>query len=109
IENRGLPNLRGIDAIPTLTEREATILAMNAYRNSPAHVLEVAIAIVPDATGTHGVLAWLVEIGGAVGVVHQLPIQEAFATDAHTGALIRRETTIHSFTDIKGETRQWAT
>ena len=109
IENNGLPNVARLVVAPSLSDRQATEIAVAAYGHSDAQVLGVEIAIVPDAGKRAGELAWIVEVGGAWDAQHNVPIQEKIQVDANTGAVIRSTTSIHTFTDLTGHTNQWAT
>ena len=109
IENNGIPNVETLDVVPTISEQQATLIAINRYGHARARVQNIDIAIVPNAEKVGGTLAWVVELGGAWDVAKDLPIQESIQVDAHTGTVLRVENQIHTFTDITGHVNQWAT
>jgi hypothetical protein len=109
VENKGLPNVQDLDVVPTISDKAATAIAQRAFRHGEAKVLGVEFAIVANANKSGPALAWIVELGGVFDPVAQLPLQEKFTIDAHDGGLIRRESTIHTFTDLFGVSRQWFT
>lgn len=102
IENHALPNAGGLDVDPVVGEPMAQQIAKNAYGHQPARVVNVEFGVVPNAAGDGGVAAWIVEVGGAWDALRELPIQEKVEVDAHSGAVIRKSSTIHSFTDLLG-------
>ena len=109
IENHLMANADGVDVVPTLGEDEAQMRAMNAF-GRPARVTNVEFAVVAHPTlNGHGVAAWLIELDGGFDASKQLPILETIWVDAEQGTILRRENMIHTFTDLTGETRQWAT
>ncbi len=106
IENRGLADVAGVDVTATITESQATIAAMAAFADRFAKVIGVESAIVPGAFGHGATLAWIVDLLGATGA-DGLPHQERFTVDAQRGTILRRENTIHTFTDLIGNSTGW--
>jgi len=109
IENNGLPGVAELDVAPSISESQATVLAMAAFGHPGARVLGVEIAIVADAAGARGALAWIVELGGLWDDAARLPLQRKFEVDAHAGTVIRSTNSIHTVTDLFGNTSIWAT
>ncbi|MSR45457.1 MAG: hypothetical protein EXS13_00035 [Planctomycetes bacterium] len=108
IENHAIPNAGDLDVVPTITAEAAQVLARNAF-GSAARVGGVEFGVVENAAGNGGVIAWSVELLGGFDQVKGLPIKEKIWVDANDGSILRRENMIHTFTDLKGETRQWCT
>jgi hypothetical protein len=106
IENRGLANVAGLDVVPAISETVATRTAITAFADPFAKVTGVEIAVVADGLQHGPALAWIVDLLGATGA-DGLPHQERFTVDAHRGGVLRRENTIHTFTDVIGDSDTW--
>jgi hypothetical protein len=107
LENNALPNVASIDVVPTVSEQSATQVASDAF-GKRAVVRAIELAVVPDAKGAAGVLAWLVDLRGPADPATGIPAQEKFQVDAHRGTVIRHASTICNFTDLIGHLNQWA-
>ncbi|MBL8843477.1 MAG: hypothetical protein JNL90_18295 [Planctomycetes bacterium] len=108
IENNSVANAGEIDVTPTIGEDVAQMRAMNEFAR-PARVVGIEFMIVRAGLGNGGRLAWLVELDGGFDAGRGLPVHEKIFVDAKDGSILARENMIHTFTDLKGETRQWAT
>jgi hypothetical protein len=106
IENKGLADVASLDVVPTIDESAATRIALAAFDQGHATVVGLEIAIVPDAKNRAAALAWIVELR-AGNESEGLPVQERFSIDAHNGAVLHRENTICTFTDITGTSNGW--
>ena len=106
IENKGLAGLANLDLAPRIDEAAATQIALANFNHPGAKLLGVEFAIVPDAQNRGPALAWIVELR-AGNDAEGLPAQERFAVDAHSAALLHRENTICTFTDITGTSLVW--
>ena len=107
IANDALPNVAGVDLIPSIPQSEAIRLAERHFGHLGALILDTEMLITPSRDKSRPVLAWTIELRGPE--INGMPVQEVITVNARTGRVIRNETTVHSLVDLTGFVKGWGT
>lgn len=104
VQNQTVPGATAVPQLPTLAKSAAMLVAEREFGNPIEEVRRLDTTIVGGSDG-RAILAYLIELRSS-DQAQGAPIQELLTIDAHTGLLVRRESTIH-FVDLTGNVDGW--
>ncbi len=107
VSNHCLPGVSQAEMVPMLEDHQAIEVARAGFRAKDPKTRSVECQMVWSEKSHRPVFAWVVELRteGPNGA----PIQEKFTIDGRTGDVLRKENTIHYFSEMIGRVQGYAT